>query len=324
MFTISGKLTLTVALAISATAAPLFVGVPPSFELDADVARRLAKRLQIKRLVVFGDSFSDDGNGIWVLSNNTWPADPAYHNHAFSNGPVWAVALSEALGLTGKLDDKAIGGATTDNAIVQGYTGVNGNIPVPSVLDQISQYISQTAIDDDANDTLYAIVTGANDIFLNANTTAESVVQAVVKGMKQLQDSRGASNFLLAPYPDLALLPFVPKYTPPEYHTLLSTYSQNLANSLSSLASSPPEGTRIAYLDLYTVFPQILAQPQSYGFSPEVYNQNCLNGAYPTEGVLRTLCSDPDVRVWWDIYHPSAKTHQVIAAEAVKALDGVF
>lgn len=258
------------------------------------------------------------GNGIWVLSNNTWPADPAYYNHAFSNGPVWPVVLSEALGLTGKLDDKAIGGATTDNAIVQGYTGVNGNIPVPSVLDQISQYISETPIDDDTDDTLYAIVTGANDIFLNANVTAEPVVQAVVKGMKQLQDSRGkqlcpqihnlnalahltsyagASNFLLAPYPDLALLPFVPKYTPPEYHTLLSAYSQSLANSLSSLASSPLEGTRIAYLDLYTVFPQILAQPQSYGFSPEVYAQNCLNGAYPTEGVPRTLCSDPDVRV---------------------------
>ncbi|KAG9047532.1 hypothetical protein FS837_002056 [Tulasnella sp. UAMH 9824] len=322
MFTISGKLTLTLALAISATAAPLFAGLPASFERDVDVARRSAKRLRIKRLVAFGDSFSDNGTGIWVLTNGTWPADPAYYNHEFSNGPVWPVHLSEALGI--KLDDKAIGGATTDNAIVQGLTGWDGKIPVPSVLDQISQYISQTPIGDDEDDTLYAIVGGANDIFYSANTTAESVVQAIAKGMKQLQDGRGASNFLLASYPPLNTLPFVDKYTPPEYHTILSTYSQNLANGLSSIASSPPNGTRIAYVDLYTVLPQVLAQPESYGFSPEVFNQNCLNGAYKIEGVPRSVCSDPDARAFWDVYHPSAKTHQIIAAEAAKAVEGVF
>lgn len=36
------------------------------------------------RLIVFGDSYSDDGNGSWVVSNHTWPADPAYFGHHFS------------------------------------------------------------------------------------------------------------------------------------------------------------------------------------------------------------------------------------------------
>ncbi|KAG8933052.1 hypothetical protein FRC01_011272 [Tulasnella sp. 417] len=305
MLAIFNKLTLTLALAISVTAAPLLG--ESSFEPDRQVARGLARRRQFQRLVVFGDSFSDDGHGIWVLSNGTWPSDPAYYNHAFSNGPVWPVVLSEALGLSRKLDDRAIGGATSDNALVQGYTGVDSTIPVPSMLDQIAQYISQAPTDDEEDDTLYAIVIGANDIFLNA-----SMIRA------------GASKFMLAPYPDLALLPFAGKYTPAEYHALLSTYSRSLAESLSSLANDPPEGTRIAYLDLYTLFPQILAQPGSFGFSPKVYAQNCINGVYPTEGVPRIVCSDPDERVFWDIYHPSAKTHQIIAAEAVKVLNGVF
>ena len=39
---------------------------------------------QYKRLIVFGDSFSDNGSGAWVVSNETWPADPAYYNHTFS------------------------------------------------------------------------------------------------------------------------------------------------------------------------------------------------------------------------------------------------
>lgn len=36
------------------------------------------------RLIVFGDSYSDDGNGSWIVSNETWPADPAYYGHHFS------------------------------------------------------------------------------------------------------------------------------------------------------------------------------------------------------------------------------------------------
>jgi phospholipase/lecithinase/hemolysin len=36
------------------------------------------------RLVVFGDSYSDNGSGARVVSNNTWPADPAYYSHSFS------------------------------------------------------------------------------------------------------------------------------------------------------------------------------------------------------------------------------------------------
>lgn len=39
---------------------------------------------QYGRLVVFGDSYSDDGNGAWLASNMTWPSDPAYSGHHFS------------------------------------------------------------------------------------------------------------------------------------------------------------------------------------------------------------------------------------------------
>ncbi|KAG8942716.1 hypothetical protein FRC04_003546 [Tulasnella sp. 424] len=344
MFSISSQLAFTLAFAISATAAPLLTEVPS----PVGFARQLSPGHQFGTIVVFGDSFSDDGHGAWVISNHTWPADPAYYNHTFSNGPVWPVVLSESLNIASYLKDKATGGATSDNALVQGYTGANSTIPVPSMLDQITQYIAvnQTSESYGFGDILYALVIGSNDIFINSAVSAESVFQAIVKGMKQLQDSKGedlflqkrkfdapahstryagASSFLLASFPDLALLPFAKKYTPPEYQTTLSTYSKNLADLLSSLAQNPPNGTRIAYLDLYTLFPQMLANPESFGFSPEVFDQNCINGVYSIEaGVPRSVCSDPDARVFWDIYHPSAKTHKIIAEEAFKAQGRIF
>jgi phospholipase/lecithinase/hemolysin len=39
---------------------------------------------KFSRLIVFGDSFSDNGNGSWIASNGSWPADPAYYDHSFS------------------------------------------------------------------------------------------------------------------------------------------------------------------------------------------------------------------------------------------------
>ena len=54
--------------------------------LSSVAALPLSKRDEkITRLVVFGDSFSDDGNGAWIASNETWPADPAYFGHHFSS-----------------------------------------------------------------------------------------------------------------------------------------------------------------------------------------------------------------------------------------------
>ncbi|KAG8942718.1 hypothetical protein FRC04_003548 [Tulasnella sp. 424] len=304
MISTTGKLVFALALAISAAAAPFPTDGSSPVGFDGQASRNFPRTHQIKRLVVFGDSFSDDGHGAWVVSNHTWPADPAYYQHSFSNGPVWPVVLSGALGISNRLEDRAIGGATSNNTAVQGYTGADSTIPVPSMLDQIAKYIAKTPASHGHSDSLYALVAGANDIFFYPSASS-------------------ASNFIVISYPDLALLPFA-KDTPPTYRTLLSAYSKDFANSLSSLARNPPKGTRIAYVDLYTLFGQILAHPERYGFSPRVVGQNCIRGAYPTEGVRRSVCSDPDKRAFSDIYHPSAKTHKIIAAEAILALAKVL
>lgn len=61
-----------------------------------------------------------------------------------------------------------MGGATSDNTLVQGYTGPNSTIGVPSVADQVRQYNASAAAD-----SLHAIMIGINDIFFNANVTAQ-------------------------------------------------------------------------------------------------------------------------------------------------------
>lgn len=148
-------------------------------------------RLYFERVSIDGPAPCYVGHGAWVVSNHTWPVDPAYYQHSFSNGPVWPVLLSGMLGISNKLADKAIGGATSDNTVVQGYTGADSTIPVPSMLDQITQYIAKTPASYGNSDSLYALVVGANDIFFDPSASGQSSVQAIKKGIKQLQDTEG-------------------------------------------------------------------------------------------------------------------------------------
>lgn len=41
-----------------------------------------------------------EGTNAWLFSKKTWPRDPAYFQHRFSNGPVWAESLAKKLDAT--------------------------------------------------------------------------------------------------------------------------------------------------------------------------------------------------------------------------------
>lgn len=59
--------------------------IPFIIAFEVSVANALPyKTAGSSRLIVFGDSFSDNGNGSWIASKGTWPADPAYYGHSFS------------------------------------------------------------------------------------------------------------------------------------------------------------------------------------------------------------------------------------------------
>jgi phospholipase/lecithinase/hemolysin len=118
--------------------APLLPSFVQSLPLSATANSRS------ERLVVFGDSFSDNGSasastfdfactyqaeitlparsrvdGAWIASNGTWPPS-FYYQHQFSNGPVWPTLVAKHTGL--QLIDLAAGGATANNSFIAGFT----------------------------------------------------------------------------------------------------------------------------------------------------------------------------------------------------------
>lgn len=279
-------------------------------------------------IVAFGDSYTDSGNE-FRLSNQTWPADPAYYQGRFSNGPTWVEDV--AANLSVPLQNFAFAGATTSNALVQGYSGNEGSLPVPSIDEQLSRYLNSQPKSLDS--VLFAILGGANDILLDPNITAVQSV-GVIAGVVTTLRNQGARHFLFLNYPDLSTVPYN-SYIPLPTQLQLGTYSSELNTGLEALASgitasgaSPTAPTStpsvsVTYVNLiptFDAFGYYEGGWKNAGFDQFGLYGSCLVGAY-VEVPQRTLCSNPDQHVWWDEFHPTRVSHRIISESVISALD---
>ena len=181
-------------------------------------------------LVIFGDSLSDVGN-ISQASFGVYPGKYYYQNR-FSNGPVYAEALSVGLGLapmTSSLaggNDFAYGGAQTS-----GTGGLDG-IFIKDVDEQVSQFLSTRSVDPHA---LFEVFSGAND-FINGQTNVNTPVNTIVAQIGRLV-AVGAAQFFV---PNLPLLGDTPRFngnasTQSQYNTLTTQFNAALAAAIDNL-----------------------------------------------------------------------------------------
>ncbi|PIA18001.1 hypothetical protein COEREDRAFT_6748 [Coemansia reversa NRRL 1564] len=114
-------------------------------------------------VVSFGDSYSDTGNGARITGGK-YPSEPWYWHHRFTNGPNWIDNLIMDLGGLDKVKMRnfAHGGATTDNALLQG--NLLGH-SIPGVHQQVRGFMlkSRHAEYPKTESTLYTLWTGAAD-----------------------------------------------------------------------------------------------------------------------------------------------------------------
>ncbi|MBD7940970.1 autotransporter domain-containing protein [Brevundimonas guildfordensis] len=257
------------------------------------------------RLVVFGDSLSDNGN-LYLATGGSTPASPPYGAGRFSNGPVFTEQLgfnaANFMGpVTGSIN-YAFGGARTDSQAQ----------PLGMRL-QLAQY-QQRGGTFGAND-LVSVLGGANNIFqglpaagASSNPTgsitpvalgAASDMNFIVGAIAQA----GAGTILVTNLPKLSLTPqFRGTPAAPLADFAVSTFNGALLTGLNATATARP-GTNIILMDLFKVGDVISANPSAFGVSN--VTQACFNGV--------TLCSNPDDYFYFDGVHPTARGHAVIA-----------
>lgn len=283
-----------------------------------------------KQLVVFGDSVSDPGN-FYALTNlasrapyDLIPSAPyVIGGMHFSNGKTWVEQLADHLDLAAgaayrdaRFTNYAVGGARARPA---GFMDLST---------QVADWLaSQRAVS--ANDTLYIVVIGGNDVrdaieSLAVDPTGAAATQILTAAVTGISDNlqalvaSGAQKFLIATIGDLAMLPAI-RYLGPQVqgaaHILSLQYNLALSNMLRQLQVALP--IQLTTLDLYQLINAIIASPAAYGI--RVIDKPCL-----TPGVIaNAVCDKPDKYLFWDGIHPTRKGHALIAGYAKTVLRAI-
>ncbi|WP_035720066.1 SGNH/GDSL hydrolase family protein [Francisella sp. W12-1067] len=288
--------------------------------------------MQIKRLVVFGDSLLDVGNIIKTLDV---PGEP-YYQGRFSNGIVSTEYLAQYIAKDQNIEtiehkSYAIGGALT-----------HGNNP-SSLLRYHSFAVSQQLIRFEneegrfSKDDLVIINGGANNFMFTVYNeipyinlmaklrVARDLKKIIIKTIKM-----GASNIIVWNIPDVTKAPAYKDYLSNWVGKFFRSYLQLNINLQNNLLKSSVNDLQLLFpkvniklFDFYALLNDCFNNPTDYGF--ENVTDICVDsyGGADSLGNIQydiELVNDPDKFLCWDYCHPTTKGHEVIAKRMFEIL----
>ncbi|KAJ2996706.1 hypothetical protein HDV02_006266 [Globomyces sp. JEL0801] len=241
----------------------------------------------IHSVVAFGDSWTDNGN-VFKLSNGTWPV---YPSHRFTNDQTWVELLSRQFDKP--LLNMAYGGATSNSIQVQGYSGPKSDIAVPCLNNQLDLFMNSNFVSNP--NVLYTIWVGGNDKVFKNSVTADDTIKNIEEEIKRL----GVANqqILVLNMPPLEWLPTFKgdKSISDPYEIYGLEFNKKLKQTF--------ENTGILLFDVYQLFKSFQKYPKEYGFKE--MTKPCWTST--------SICDQPNDYLFWDDYHFTSRTNQIIA-----------
>lgn len=191
---------------------------------------------------------------------------------------------------------------------MQGYTGPYSTIPVPSALDQLDYFLNH---DSPRKDDIFVHWIGANDALFNTSVTGAEITSPVNRDVDRLFRA-GARTVLFGNYPPVNMFPAT--YGMVEY-AFGPAYAIDLHTGLIDIVAGYSAYMNTGLIDVQALFANITHDPAAYGIEEKYVKPPtaCLKGAYPSDGVPRSLCDDPEKHFFFDSYHPVTQIHHRIA-----------
>jgi phospholipase/lecithinase/hemolysin len=293
-----------------------------------------------ERLVVFGDSLSDDGNSFF-LSGGALPPGPSSSPKGdygetfdesgevflgrFTDGRNWVDYFPADAGRFGvqisavsayfqdqtndNATDFAVGGATSG-----AHNGLNPALK--SFPDEITAYLGSLGTNSRPSEDLCVIWIGANDF--SAGINPFQTVSNIKDQIARLSGA-GVKNFVAITIPDISLTPQVKaqgteaQRTEAVFAAKQFVFTANLDMQVELPRFAMQHQINITVVEINAIFYPIVFEPALFGFT------NSVDLAYvPLYGPL--LVSDPDDYVFWDGFHPTTKAHAIAADFVSKAI----
>lgn len=228
---------------------------------------------EYNKVVIFGDSLSDNGN-MYSYSMHFIPKSPPYFEGRFTNGPVWSEYITgeqRTMMEEGRLLDFAVGGA---GAILD----KDENLPY-SMSAEISNFLYLHSYEDRSK-MLYSIWIGANN-YINGPTNVEEITNDVIEGIFENIDvliKRGAKNFIIFTLPDFGESPQgMESGNPQLLSSLVKVHNQKLSNMVNELKNNNPE-LKVILFDIVEVINDLKNHPELYGLTNTT--EPCYLGGY--------------------------------------------
>ncbi len=291
----------------------------------------LVSATTLNKIVVFGDSLSDNGN-MYEYMKHLLPVSPPYYEGRFTNGPVWVETIAHHYypgdSMT-HFQDYAFGGA----GVMEDYDP-NGSLF--TFTRELDTYL--LAHDDKADENgLYIVWIGSNNYLGVSDITKpeemKEIVTEVMTGirhdLKRLAD-KGAKHILVVNLPDLGKIPAARDL---DATAILSSYANQhnhaLEQDFSQLQRDYPDVQWI-YFDVREALNDVMDYPEAYGFTNT--DGTCYEAMiekHSPNAVLKMVSTvEPHLSkdactgyLFFDPVHPAAPAHRIMAEKTIKLLD---
>ncbi|EYU38773.1 hypothetical protein MIMGU_mgv11b022350mg [Erythranthe guttata] len=101
-----------------------------------------------------------------------------------------------------------------------------------------------------------------------------------------------------------------------EYNRIVQLFNDKLSAEITFL-NTQFRDARIVYVDFYNLPLDIIRHPHKYGF--KISSKGCCGtGTFEASILCRYACSNVDDYVFWDGFHPTEKTYQILARQVVE------
>jgi thermolabile hemolysin len=263
----------------------------------------------IDRVVAFGDSLSDTHN-LYNASRRLMPNSASWFAGRFTNGRNWVEYLAADLHVP--LYDWAVGGVGVSDRRVFPWADI------PGVLSQARQWRSATRADPsyDPGRTLFTVLVGGNDL-IYFDTPVEQILAKEQETLQVLIDG-GARNILVLNLPDVSRAPiFRLEPGADDVAEKVREVNLGLATMIASMQRQYGARLDIQLFDTNALFTRLFDDPGAYGFRN--ITESCLDinrkgmSNFLESHARRPDCHDPDTFVFWDILHPTTRTHRILA-----------
>jgi phospholipase/lecithinase/hemolysin len=272
----------------------------------------------IERFYVFGDSYSDGGNGYSMIRQ---PSGPPYQAR-YSNGPTAVEYLAQTLGTplrnaseSGLPEESsinfAVSGAWTsrknNDAPMDGKTGLLSQVAdfarlVSSGKARFAPQTSLFFIGIGANDALFGTIGG-----IDAARLISEAVQNLEKAVRSLHGS-GARHIAIGTVPNIGTTPRAAALSPDRLaavNAVVAGINLGYLRQASALRASLNADVFVVPWGAY--YDSIAAAPKAYGLATAA---SCIGR---DAGDPRSVCPKPEQHVFLDQLHPTTATQALVA-----------